>query len=91
MAWLEQFAGVYWNEELGRAHIGKKQGHYWVQFEEWGSVLGYEADHDDSRLLFVTTPLWRGVRISVMRIGEFSLLIDESKYVFRKQSPTGTV
>ena len=43
-AWLEEWTGDYWSEELGPARISREGERFRVQFESWGSAVGVETE-----------------------------------------------
>jgi len=86
MTWVDPLLGMYRSKELGSAHIIKRAGRYWVQFEEWVSTLGAEIRPDGVRMLYQTTPPWCGSKMLVAESGDLVLDTGETKYVFQRES-----
>ena len=84
MTWVDPLLGMYRSKELGSANIIKREGRYWVQFEEWASALGAEIRSDGARLLYQTTPPWCGSKMLVAESGDLVLDAGEIKYVFQR-------
>ena len=87
MTWVDAFLGTYSSDDLGSARLTKNEENYWIQFDEWASVVGAEIQPMGDRLLRLTTPPWGGLglKLLVADSGELILGAGQIKHVFRKQ------
>jgi hypothetical protein len=73
MPWMQPLLGLYRNEELGTARLAQKQERYWIEFEDWSSVLASEVRPGGARFMVLTTPLWTQLQIEVEANGDLVL------------------
>ena len=73
----------------GTARLAQKQERYWIEFEDWSSVLASEVRAGGARFLVLTTPPWTRMQIEVEANGDLVLQAGQGwqeKYVFRLQT-----
>lgn len=87
MEWVNDLVGTYRCRELGSAEITRREGGFWIQFEEWGSRLGSETQPGGDRLLRLLSPPWRGALKMLVDSQGRTLSLDggQNKYIFRAQ------
>ena len=87
MEWVNDLVGTYHCTELGSAEITTCEGGFWIQFEEWGSLLGSETQPGGDRLLRLLSPPWRGALKMLVDSEGRTLSLDggQNKYIFRAQ------
>jgi CubicO group peptidase (beta-lactamase class C family) len=86
--WGSDLVGRYECSELGSGQITPRNEGFWMQFDEWGSSLGFEAEPGGDRLIRLLNPPWRGALKLLIDPENKNLSLDggQSKYVFQKQS-----
>ena len=88
-AWLEEWTGDYWSEELGPARISREGERFRVQFESWGSALGAETEARCERAVVLTSPPWSGtLRLQMAAAGQ-AFLIHSSETAYRFERVAG--
>jgi hypothetical protein len=80
MGWVDQLVGRYRCAELGSAEITKREGGFWIQFEEWGGLLGAEIQPGGDRLLRLVSPPWRGTLKMLVDTENSTLSLDGGQH-----------
>lgn len=88
IAWIRELLGSYQNEELGNLKVVRKGETYWMELEEWESLLASEIQPGGDHLVRLVSPPWSGtLKMLVTPTGDLSLDAGQAKYVFRRQTP----
>jgi len=87
--WADEVLGRYECPELGSAEITRRDAGLWMQFDEWGSGLGFEVEPGGDRLLRLLDPPWRGALKLLVEGDKLSLDGGQRKYVFERATASG--
>jgi len=85
-AWVQDVLGQYECAELGSAEITRRDNGFWVQFDEWGSWIGFEAEEAGDRVVRLLNPPWRGALKLLVEGDNLSLDGGQRKYLFQKHA-----
>jgi hypothetical protein len=86
-AWAQELMGQYECPELGSAEITLRDKGLWMQFDEWGSWIGFEVEESGDRLVRLLNPPWRGALKLLVEGDKLSLDGGQRKYLFEKRRP----
>src|SRR6185369_4198627 len=84
MAWVDELVGRYECAELGPGEITKRDGSYWIQFQEWGSSLGCQIQDGGDRLIRLLSPPWRGAFQMLVTGRDLRLDAAQNQYTFQR-------